>query len=86
MGFERLRRRIDPATGGVDSAIDAIPTAEGGANRLIGRIAEGGRGAECAEPVVFGGRPLAFDDRTGPVREVRAGLSPSRAPSSSPAA
>lgn len=71
--YDRLHREVDRATGSVEYRVEEIPAHEGGANRLISLIAEGGRGAEISELVLFGRRLLAFDDRTGLVCEIRAG-------------
>lgn len=69
--YDRLHRVVDPTTGEVDYRIEEIPREEGGEYRLISLIAEGGRGAEFSELVLFGERLIAFDDRTGLVCEVR---------------
>lgn len=71
--YDRLRRHVNPASGAVEYRVEEIPAEEGGRSRLISLIAEGGRGAEFSELALFGGRLLAFDDRTGLVCEVRAG-------------
>lgn len=71
--YDRLYRTVDPASGAVDYHLEPIPSAEGGEHRLTSLIAEGGRGAEFSELVDFGGRLIAFDDRTGLVCEVRDG-------------
>ena len=55
----------DPATGSVD-----ISWSEGGEERLASPYAAGGRGMELSELVVFNGKLLTCDDRTGIVYEV----------------
>lgn len=69
--YDRLTRRIDPATGAVSYHIEKLPPDLGGEHHLISLIAEGGRGAEFSELVKFGKHLMAFDDRTGLVCEVR---------------
>lgn len=71
--YDRLHRRIDPASGRARYDCTEIPREDGGSHRLVSLVAEGGRGAEFSELVLFGERLLAFDDRTGLVCEVRAG-------------
>lgn len=71
--YDRLFRQVDPETGRVSFRIEEIPESEGGQARLVSLVAEGGRGAEFSELAMFGGRLLAFDDRTGLVCEVRSG-------------
>lgn len=71
--YDRLYREVDPASGAVSYRIEEIPREQGGEYRLISLVAEGGRGAEFSELVMFGGRLIAFDDRTGLVCEVREG-------------
>ncbi|MBL4743000.1 MAG: hypothetical protein COB75_08860 [Idiomarina sp.] len=44
---------------------------DGGEHHLISLIAEGGRGAEFSELVMFGKHLMTFDDRTGLVCEIR---------------
>ncbi|XP_017461689.1 PREDICTED: soluble calcium-activated nucleotidase 1, partial [Rhagoletis zephyria] len=55
----------DPATGSVD-----ISWSAGGEERLASPYAAGGRGMELSELVVFNGKLLTCDDRTGIVYEV----------------
>lgn len=69
--YDRLTRREDPATGQVRYELEEIPADQGGEHRLISLIAEGGRGAEFSELVMFGERLVTFDDRTGLVCEIR---------------
>ena len=69
--YDRLYRRIDPATGQVGFELEELPPDTGGEQRLISLIAEGGRGAEFSELLMFGERLIAFDDRTGLVCEIR---------------
>ncbi|MFB6286617.1 MAG: hypothetical protein ABEK03_08590 [Candidatus Bipolaricaulia bacterium] len=71
--YDRLYRREDPDTEQVSYEVEQIPPEEGGLNRLISLVAEGGRGAEFSELALFGERLLAFDDRTGMVCEIREG-------------
>ena len=71
--YDRLQRLVDPASGRPDYRLEPIPAADGGENRLTSLIAEGDRGAEFSELVLFGNRLTAFDDRTGLVCEIRAG-------------
>ena len=68
---DRLHRQADPQTGRPRYRFEDIPEAEGGEFQLISLIAEGGRGAEFSELVMFGKRLVTFDDRTGLVCEVR---------------
>jgi soluble calcium-activated nucleotidase 1 len=68
---DRLHRQADPQTGQPRYRFEDIPEAEGGEFQLISLIAEGGRGAEFSELVMFGKRLVTFDDRTGLVCEVR---------------
>jgi len=70
--YDSLHRRVDPQSGAVSYDLEQLPEDEGGRNRLISLVAEGGRGAEFSELAIFGQRLLAFDDRTGLVCEVRA--------------
>src|SRR5699024_10903721 len=69
--YRRLTRRVDDETNAVEYSVDPVST--GDEHRLVSLIAEGDRGAELSELVLFGKRLLAFDDRTGLVCEVRAG-------------
>ncbi|MDV6316410.1 hypothetical protein [Idiomarina sp. HP20-50] len=48
-----------------------IAEEDGGEHHLISLIAEGGRGAEFSELVMFGKHLMTFDDRTGLVCEIR---------------
>lgn len=63
--YDRLHRR------GTGYQLEEIAPEDGGEHRLISLIAEGGRGAEFSELVMFGERLLTFDDRTGLVCEIR---------------
>lgn len=67
---DRLHRFVD-ATGRAHYRFEDIPAEQGGEFQLISLIAEGGRGAEFSELVMFGKRLLTFDDRTGLVCEIR---------------
>lgn len=69
--YDRLIREANPATGKPAYRLEEIPAAEGGEHQLISLIAEGGRGAEFSELVMFGQRLVTFDDRTGLVFEIR---------------
>lgn len=69
--YDRLYRDVDPDSGRVDYRLEEIPAEQGGSDRLLSLVAEGGRGAEFSELVLFGKRLIAFDDRTGLVCEVR---------------
>ncbi|HET8848486.1 MAG TPA: hypothetical protein VFM78_01275 [Marinobacter sp.] len=69
--YDRLYRFEDPATGNVRFRMEEIPPEDGGEHQLISLIAEGGRGAEFSELVLFGKRLITFDDRTGLVCEIR---------------
>jgi len=71
--YDRLYRRLDPATGRPGYTLEPIPEAEGGRIQLTSLIAEGGRGAEFSELAQFGRHLLTFDDRTGLVCEIRSG-------------
>lgn len=71
--YDRLIRHVDAATGAVEYSVELLPPDGGGEQRLVSLVAEGGRGAEFSELVVFGKHLLAFDDRTGLVCEVREG-------------
>jgi len=71
--YDRARRRVDPATCRPHYTFEPVPEAEGGEHQLVSLVAEGGRGAEFSELVMFGNRLVAFDDRTGLVCEVREG-------------
>lgn len=68
---DRLYRQTDPQTGRPHFRLEEIPEEEGGEVQLISLIAEGGRGAEFSELVMFGKRLVTFDDRTGLVCEIR---------------
>lgn len=67
--YDLFERTPDPDTGQPHYSLTEIPPA----HRLTSLIAEGGRGAEFSELIWFGGRLIAFDDRTGLVCEVRDG-------------
>ncbi|WP_148863693.1 hypothetical protein [Marinobacter fonticola] len=69
--YDRLTRSQDPQTGQVRYSLEEIPADQGGEHQLISLIAEGGRGAEFSELVMFGERLVTFDDRTGLVCEIR---------------
>ncbi|MGO1626836.1 MAG: hypothetical protein ACTHXI_07025, partial [Halomonadaceae bacterium] len=69
--YDKLYRDVDPATGNACYRMEEIPREEGGEHQLISLIAEGGRGAEFSELVLFGKRLITFDDRTGLVCEIR---------------
>ncbi|HET8800534.1 MAG TPA: hypothetical protein VFN01_05050 [Marinobacter sp.] len=69
--YDKLYRDVDPGTGKVSYRMEEIPEADGGEHQLISLIAEGGRGAEFSELVLFGKRLVTFDDRTGLVCEIR---------------
>lgn len=69
--YDRLTRREDAQTGSVRYELEEIPADQGGEHHLISLIAEGGRGAEFSELVMFGERLVTFDDRTGLVCEIR---------------
>ena len=69
--YDRLYREQDASTGKIQYRMEEIPPAEGGEHQLISLIAEGGRGAEFSELVLFGKRLVTFDDRTGLVCEIR---------------
>ncbi len=69
--YDRLYREQDPTTGKVRYRMEEIPPEEGSEHQLISLIAEGGRGAEFSELVLFGERLITFDDRTGLVCEIR---------------
>lgn len=51
--------------------LNEIDEDDGGEHHLISLIAEGGRGAEFSELVMFGRHLMTFDDRTGLVCEIR---------------
>lgn len=68
--YDLLHRERD-ASGRVRYRFEDIPAEAGGEFRLISLIAEGGRGAEFSELVMFGRRLVTFDDRTGLVCEIR---------------
>lgn len=67
---DRLYREIG-SSGTASFRFEDIPEHEGGEFQLISLIAEGGRGAEFSELVMFGKRLVTFDDRTGLVCEIR---------------
>lgn len=67
---DRLHRFVDDS-GHARYRFEDIPADQGGEFQLISLIAEGGRGAEFSELVMFGKRLLTFDDRTGLVCEIR---------------
>lgn len=69
--YDRLTRHVEPDSGKVRYALEEIPAEEGGEHQLMSLIAEGGRGAEFSELVMFGKRLITFDDRTGLVCEIR---------------
>ncbi|MDN5864853.1 MAG: hypothetical protein L0I62_06510 [Gammaproteobacteria bacterium] len=71
--YDRLLRQVESDDGRAGYRMEDIPSSEGGDARLTSLVAEGGRGAEFSELVLFGERMLAFDDRTGLVCEVREG-------------
>lgn len=68
---DRLYRHTDAETGRPRYRFEDIPEEHGGEFRLISLFAEGGRGAEFSELVMFGKRLVTFDDRTGLVCEIR---------------
>lgn len=68
---DRLHRDVDLQTGRPHYRFEDIPESEGGEFQLVSLIAEGGRGAEFSELVMFGKRLVTFDDRTGLVCEIR---------------
>lgn len=68
--YDLLHREVD-AAGRVRYRLEEIPPERGGEHRLVSLIAEGGRGAEFSELVMFGKRLVTFDDRTGLVCEIR---------------
>lgn len=67
---DRLYRALDEA-GHAHYHLEEISPEQGGEFQLVSLIAEGGRGAEFSELVMFGKRLLTFDDRTGLVCEIR---------------
>ncbi|RBP33938.1 soluble calcium-activated nucleotidase 1 [Marinobacter pelagius] len=69
--YDKLYRETDPDTGKVRYRLEEIPAHQSGEHQLISLIAEGGRGAEFSELVLFGQRLITFDDRTGLVCEIR---------------
>lgn len=71
--YDLMHRRVDSTTGQVSYHFEEVPPEQGGELQLISLIAEGGRGAEFSELVMFGTRLVAFDDRTGLVCEIREG-------------
>ncbi len=71
--YDRMYRKLDPATQEVRYSFEEVPQEQGGSNHLISLIAEAGRGAEFSELVRFGEKLLAMDDRTGLICEIRDG-------------
>lgn len=71
--YDRLLREEDAASGKVSYRLEEIPADQGGEVRLTSLVAEGGRGAEFSELVLFNDKLLVFDDRTGLVCEIRNG-------------
>ena len=69
--YDRLYRSENKDSGKPSYRLEEIPAEEGGEFQLISLIAEGGRGAEFSELVMFGNRLITFDDRTGLVCEIR---------------
>jgi soluble calcium-activated nucleotidase 1 len=69
--YDRLYRLKDTTTGRIYYRLESIPPEQGGEHQLISLIAEGGRGAEFSELVMFGKRLITFDDRTGLLCEIR---------------
>ena len=69
--YDKLYREEDPSTGKPRYRMEEILEQDGGEHQLISLIAEGGRGAEFSELVMFGERLITFDDRTGLVCEIR---------------
>ncbi|TWI52701.1 soluble calcium-activated nucleotidase 1 [Pseudomonas duriflava] len=69
--YDRLYRYQDSQTGRIHYKLESIPPEQGGEHQLISLIAEGGRGAEFSELVMFGKRLVTFDDRTGLLCEIR---------------
>ena len=69
--YDRLHRYEDATTGKIRYKFEVIPPERGGEHQLISLIAEGGRGAEFSELVMYGSRLMTFDDRTGLVCEIR---------------
>lgn len=67
---DRLYRVLDEA-GHAHYRFEEISPEQDGEFQLVSLIAEGGRGAEFSELVMFGKRLLTFDDRTGLVCEIR---------------
>lgn len=68
---DHLHRYADIDTGKARYELEHIPPDQGGEHQLISLIAEGGRGAEFSELVLYGKRLITFDDRTGLVCEIR---------------
>lgn len=68
---DHLHRYADTSTGSARYKLEHIPPDQGGEHQLISLIAEGGRGAEFSELVLYGKRLITFDDRTGLVCEIR---------------
>lgn len=68
---DRLYRETDQQTSQPRYRFEDIPEQNGGEFQLVSLIAEGGRGAEFSELVMFGKRLVTFDDRTGLVCEIR---------------
>jgi soluble calcium-activated nucleotidase 1 len=69
--YDCLFRHQDRHTGRIRYTLESIPPEQGGEHQLISLIAEGGRGAEFSELVMFGKRLVTFDDRTGLLCEIR---------------
>lgn len=69
--YDRLCRHMDNDTGRICYTFEDIAADQGGEHQLISLLAEGGRGAEFSELVMFGERLVTFDDRTGLVCEIR---------------
>jgi len=67
---DRLHRVVDDR-GCPHYRFEDIPADRGGEFQLVSLIAEGGRGAEFSDLVMFGKRLVTFDDRTGLVCEIR---------------
>lgn len=67
---DRLHRVFDD-TGRPHYRFEDIPSDQGGEFQLVSLIAEGGRGAEFSDLVMYGKRLVTFDDRTGLVCEIR---------------
>ncbi len=67
---DRLHRVIDDSDC-PHYRFEDIPADQGGEFQLVSLIAEGGRGAEFSDLVMYGKRLVTFDDRTGLVCEIR---------------